>query len=314
MVAQRKASIASKATGRLVYLGFVEGDHVQKDEIIARIESGDVEAALSQAKATLQVYEADSVSATRSLVRANDLYKRKLISDSDLETAQATFDRVKANMAVARAAVQGAEVALENTVIRAPFTGTILAKNADVGEVVSPLAAGASSRVAVVTIADMASVQVEADVSESNLEKVSINQPCEITLDAYPDKAYRGAVDKIVPTADRSKATVTTKVRFDKLDSRVLPEMSAKVRFLENEEPRAEQAGPKLGLPLTAITTRERKKVVFLVENNAVREVPVETGDLMGSEIEIKSGVTANQNVLNKPADELNDGLKVRTK
>src|SRR5712692_4578544 len=188
VVAQRKAAIASKATGRLVYLGFEEGDRVKKGDIIGRIESGDVEAGLAQAKANLEQTKAEKNDAEQSLLRSKKLFERQLISKAELDPVQGRYDRVVASIASAEAAVKAAEVQLENTLIRAPFDGTILTKNADVGEVVTPFAAGVSSRVAVVTLADMSSLEVEADVSESNIERITAGQSCEIALDAYPDK------------------------------------------------------------------------------------------------------------------------------
>jgi len=314
VVAQRKAEVASKATGRLVYLGYREGDKVKKDEIIGRIESNDMEAALAQAKANLNVSKAELNDATQSLTRAKQMFNQKLSSQSDVDAAQFRYDRVVASIAAAEAGVKAAEVNLENTNIRAPFDGTVLTKNADVGEVVAPFAAGASSRVSIVQIADMGSVEVEADVSESNLEKVSIDQKCEITLDAYPDRKYGGSVAKIVPTADRAKATVLTKVKFDSLDKYVLPEMSCKVRFLTKDISSTEQRPPIQAVALSAVTSRDGKKLVFVVKDDRLTQTEVETGDIFGSMVEIKSGVSLNDKVVSKPTDDMQTGLKVKIK
>src|SRR5437764_8159788 len=232
VVAQRKAAVASKGTGRLVYLGVVEGDRVRAGQVIARVEDADVKAQLAQAQANVEVSRAELHDAERSLARERLLADSGFSSQASLDAAEARYQRVQAGIASAGAAVEAAQVALENTVIRAPFDGTVLTKNADVGEVVAPLAASAFSKSAVVTIADLRSLQVEADVAESNLEATSPGQACEIVLDAYPDVRYPGVVAKIVPTADRAKATVQVKVAFHSYDARVLPEMSAKVHFL----------------------------------------------------------------------------------
>ena len=314
VVAQRKASIASKATGRLVSLGYEEGDHVTKGQIIARIESADVEAALAQAKANLKVAQAERTDAEKSLQRAKDLLTSKLISQSEFDAAQWRYDRVVATIASAEAGVKGAEVQLENTLIRAPFTGTILTKNADVGEVVAPFAAGASSRVAVVTIADMTSVEVEADVSESNIEKISLKQPCEIVLDAYPDRRYKGLVDKIVPTADRSKATVMTKIKFTDRDNRVLPEMSAKVFFIPKGSATVISSDAKTAVDARAVTERNSTKVLFLLSGNTVRSARVELGETIGNMVEIKSGAVPGDKAVLHPSDKLVDGAKVKVK
>jgi RND family efflux transporter MFP subunit len=172
VVAQRKAAIASKATGRLVYLGVVEGDEVVKDQIIGRLEDDDVKAQLEQAKATLKLYQADLIAAEANYVREQELFASNTNSEKELLAAKAAYQRVLASIDLTNAQIRSAEIAVEYTLIRAPFNGTVLTKNADVGEIVSPLGASATSRAAVVTIADMTSLQVEADVSESNIERI----------------------------------------------------------------------------------------------------------------------------------------------
>jgi RND family efflux transporter MFP subunit len=314
VVAQRKASIASKATGRIVYLGFHEGDKVKQGDIIARLESDDVEAALAQARADLDATKADRNDADRTLVRTKKMFDGQLVSQADYDAAQARYDRVLALIASKEAAVKAASVQVENTRIRAPFDGTILTKNADVGEVVAPFAAGASSRVAVVTLADMSSLEVEADVSESNIELIKIDQPCEIVLDAYPEKRYSGTVDKIVPTADRSKATVLTKIRFNDRDGRVLPEMSAKTHFLSKETAVKENSPPKLAVNTSAITTNRDKKIVFTYKDDIITEVPVELGERMGNMTEITSGLSSGEKVVLAPSEKLHSGMKVKLK
>jgi RND family efflux transporter MFP subunit len=315
VVAQRKAAVASKGTGRLVYLGVEEGDPVTKGEIIGRLEDSDVRAALHKARADLEIAKADSFDARTSLERMRTLRKSALASQAELDGAEARFMRVMATIVSARAGVEAADVALENTLIRAPFDGTVLTKNADVGEVVAPFAASVSSRAAVVSMADMASLQVEADVSESNITRVTEGQPCEITLDAYPDKRYRGYVHKIVPTADRAKATVLTKVAFRETDERVLPEMSAKVSFLSKELPAgASAAGSKLTLPASALLERDGRTVVFLVRDNRAIETPVVTGERLGALIEIKEGIAQGDPVVNRPPAGFSSGTTVKTK
>ncbi len=313
VVAQRKASVASKATGRLVYLGYREGDQVKKGQIIARIESSDVVAALAQAKADLDVAIADKNDAESKLSRTKALFDHQLASQADYDAAKATCDRVVATIAARQAAVNAADVAVENTRIRAPFDGTILTKDADVGEVVAPFAAGASSRVAVVTIADMASLEVEADVSESNIELVRISQPCEITLDAYPEKHYRGMVDKIVPTADRAKATVLTKIRFMEQDKSVLPEMSAKVQFLANA-PVPTDTATRVVVPSEAIAIRDGEKVAFIVRDDLAAAIPVYTGATLGQYVQILGGLSPGDKVVLRPPADLHTGTKVKVK
>ncbi len=312
VVAQRKAAIASKATGRLVYLGFEEGDQVKKNEVIARIESADMHAALEQAKANLAVSKADLNDAKQTLERMNKLFERQLVSVSEVDAAQARYARVLATITLAEATVKAAEVQVENTFIRAPFDGTVLTKNADVGEVVAPFGAGASSRVAVVTIADMNSLEVEADVSESNIERIKHNQPCEISLDAYPEKRYAGFVSKIVPTADRAKATVLTKVKFKERDERVLPEMSAKVFFLSKEVEPTTDNKPKIVVSQDAIANRNGNTVAFLLREKSVKEVNVEVGAILGTNVEVIRGLAPGDKVILSPSENLQDGSSVK--
>jgi RND family efflux transporter MFP subunit len=315
VVAQRKAAVASKGTGRLVYLGVEEGDRVRKGEIIARLDDQDMVAALAKAKADLQVARADSFGTRNTLERTRALFASKLASQADLDAAEAQHLKVRANISSAHASVEQAEVAMEYTRIRAPFDGTVLTKDADVGEVVAPFASSANSRGAVVSMADMGSLQVEADVSESNITRVRVGQPCEITLDAYPDMRYRGTVHKIVPTADRAKATVMTKVAFRQLDERVLPDMSAKVAFLGGElSDSAASAPAKLTVPSTAITERDGRQVVFTIREGIATETPVRTGERLGTQTVVSQGLTQGETVVNRPPATLSGGAKVKTK
>lgn len=315
VVAQRKAAVASKATGRLEYLGVVEGDKVTKGQIIARIENSDMQAQVAQARANLKVSEAELFDAKQTLDRVKTLVEKGLSPQADLDGAESRYRRVLASIDASKAAVTGAEVNLENTLIRAPFDGTVLTKNADVGEMVAPMGAAAGSRSAVVTIADMSSLQVEADVSESNIERIQADQACEITLDAYPDVRYSGFVSKIVPTADRAKATVMVKVGFRSYDTRVLPEMSAKVLFL-TERPASEtsSAKPILTVNVAAVATRNTATVVYTVSENQAVEVPIQIGRTMGSLVEVISGIAAGARVVAKVPEELRDGSAVKVK
>src|SRR5881397_51201 len=311
VVAQRKAAVASKGTGRLVYLGVVEGDRVKTGQVIARIEDSDVQAQLASAQANLALSRAELHDAERSLARERALLDSGFTSQASYDAADARHERVKAGIAVAQAAVQSAQVALENTVIRAPFDGTVLTKNADVGEVVAPLAGSAFSKSAVVTIADLGSLQVEADVAESNLEAISPGQPCEIVLDAYPDARYPGSVAMIVPTADRAKATVQVKVAFRSYDARVLPEMSAKVHFLPRPSRVAADTQPLLVVPASAVAERNGRSVVFVVQSDRAVEVPVVVGRQLGSSLAIREGLHPGVQVVDSVGARLRGGAKV---
>ncbi len=315
VVAQVKAAVASKGTGRLEFLGVEEGDKVKKGTIIARLEDQDMMAALHQAEANVGVAEAEREDARLTLERVTRLHGSGLASDAELDGAKARYARVEATIKSAAAAMKAAEVALENTRIRAPFDGTVLTKNADVGEVVAPFASAASSRGAVVTMADMSSLQVEADVSESNIIRVHPGQPCEIVLDAYPDQRYPGVVHKIVPTADRAKATVLTKIAFRSRDERVLPEMSAKVLFL-SEEPRVKESAniPVLTIPLSSVVERNGKQVVLTVADDAIVETPVVLGAPLADRITVREGLSAGDRIVARPDPSLVAGVRVTPK
>ena len=312
VVARRQAAVASKGTGRLVYLGVEEGDQVKKGQVIARLENADVLASLRRARADLAVAEADLKDARESLKRQKLLLERALVAQAEYDAAEARYKKVMASIDAARFAVREAEVAVENTNIVAPFDGTVLRKNADIGEIVAPLAGAESSRAAVVTIADMSSLEVDADVAEANITRVNIGQPCEIRLDAYHDQAYQGKVGTIVPTADRAKATVLVKIRFESYDRRVLPEMSAKVSFLPREL--ADQPGasdPVLSVPGPAVAMRNGRAVVYQIKADRAVEVPVTTGRTMGELIEIKDGIKEGDRVISKVDDQIQDGVKI---
>jgi HlyD family secretion protein len=326
VVAQRKAAVSSKATGRLDWLGVEEGSVVHAGELLARLESGDVAAARAQAAAnlatartSLEQARVEQKDAARNLARNKELVAQGIISQSDYDTAQARYDRDVAASAgaltaitSAQAALTGAAVALDYTQIRAPFDGVVLTKNADVGDIVSPLAAAANAKAAVVTLADMGSLEVEADVSEANLGKVKVGQPCEILLDALPESRFRGVLHTIVPTADRSKGSVMVKVRFLDRDKRVLPEMSAKVAFLERPVGPGETK-PRIALPPSAIVQRDGKSVVFVVQGDKAVQTTVTLGARVGDLVEVVSGVKAGERIATKPLEKLHDQSRVKT-
>lgn len=314
VVAQRKADVASKATGRLEHLDVEEGTMVKKGQVLARLESRDVEAALNQARADLAVAKATLWESKTDVDRKKSLVDQELVSKSEYDLAEAQYKRAVASVESAEARVRSAEIEVENTFVRAPFDGTVLTKNADVGEIVAPFASG-NSRGTVVSMADMDSLQVEADVSESNLERVKVRQPCEITLDAFPEKRYRGEVHMIVPTADRAKATVLTKVRFMDQDDRVLPEMSAKVTFLTEAITESQiNAKPKITVNPNAVVDRGGKKVAFVFKDGTVSEVNVVTGGMVGSAVEVVQGLSSGDQVVLSPPANLKSGMKVKEK
>jgi HlyD family secretion protein len=325
VVAQRKAAISSKASGRLEWLGVTEGSRVKAGDVIARLDARDVAAQFDSAAANIQVAlaaieqaEAENRDASASLTRTQDLLKQKFVSQSALDTAKARSDRAvaavasaNASLAVAKANTRNAQVAVDYTQIRAPFDGIILSKSANVGDLVTPFSSAADSKGAVVTMADMSTLEVEADVSESSLSKISVGQPAEITLDALPDTRFRGTVARIVPTVDRAKATVMTKVRFDAIDPRVLPEMSAKVSFLTQQVTAAQQK-PQTAVSADAFAQRDGKTIVFVIRDSKAVGVPVTTGDKIGDLTAIVGEVKTGEKAVLKPATDLQNGALVK--
>jgi len=312
VVAQREASVSSKGTGVLEYLGVVEGDKVKRGQIIARLDNRDIVAQLDEAKSNLQFFKAQVKEVENNYNREKELFERGLSSQQSLDQAEANYKTLLANIDIAEARIRAAEVALENMIIRAPFDGTVLTKNAEVGEIVAPFGASTTSRAAVVTIADMTSLMVETDVSESNIEKIKQDSDCEIVLDAYPDKSYQGFVFKIVPTADRSKATVLVKVGFKNYDSRVLPEMSAKVSFLSEKKEGEENQLPVLTIPLSAVDDLNGRKVVYFVEDDKAFQKEISTGRLLGNYVEILSGLKEGDEIIDNLDENINDGVHVK--
>jgi RND family efflux transporter MFP subunit len=323
VVAQRKASVAAKTTGRLEWLGVEEGSRVTAGQMIARLENRDLDAAVRQnraavenARALLEQARAELADADQSFVRQKELLAQGIVSRSDYDAVEARYKKAIAGVAgaesgmrAADAALAGALVNFDYSLIRAPFDAVVLTKNADVGDLITPLGAAANAKAAVVTIADLDSVLVEADVSESNLSQVTVGQPCEIMLDALPDARFRGLVHAIVPTADRTKASVMVKVRFLDRDPRILPEMSAKVAFLQHEARQAERQ-PRIAVRPSAIVTVKGKEGVYLVQGDRVIFTPVRRGETLGDLVEIH-GVRPGEKVALKPLDTLRDGARI---
>jgi RND family efflux transporter MFP subunit len=325
VVAQRKAAIASKASGRLEWLGVAEGSRVKAGEVIARLDNRDVvaqadsaEANVRAARAALAQAEAEERDAARQLRRDVELAAKGFVSAATVDAATARHDRATAGVGSARAGIGAAEAAARNarvavdfTLIRAPFDGVILSKSANVGDIITPFSSAADSKGAVVTMADMATLEVEADVSESSLSKVRVGQPAEIALDALPDTRFRGRINRMVPTVDRAKATVMTKVQFDALDPRILPEMSAKVAFLSREIS-PEQQQPLVAVSAEALAQRDGGTVIFVVRGERAVAVPVTAGTKLGALVAIAGDVRPGDKAVLRPAPQLADGARVK--
>ncbi len=325
VVAQRKAAVASKITGRLVSVSVEEGSIVKKGDVIARLEGEDVDALKGQAEANLDVSyssldqaKAELNEATLSFNRNKELLDQGLVTRAQFDSAEARYKKALASVKGAedainanKAALRAANVSLEYTLIRAPFDAVVLTKNADIGDIVTPLGAAANAKASVVTIADMSSLQIEVDVSEANLGIVKVGQPCEIQLDAFPDARFQGKVHMIVPTADRTKASVMVKIKFLDKDKRILPEMSAKVAFLERPV-RPDEKKPRAVINPAAIINNNGKKTVYLIKENKVTETPITTGAQLGDLIEISSGVSVGDRVVLKPLNKMKNSAKIK--
>ena len=327
VVAQRQASVASKGTGRLEYLGVTVGSHVTAGDVIARVQQDDVQAVQHQARARLDVAKAALTNAQAELqdaqlsyARARALLPQQFISQAEFDTASTRLRRAEAvvrstaaAITAAEADVQTADVMLENTVIRAPFDGTVLKKFAEIGEVVAPMAGSSNSRGAVVLIADMTSLAVETEISESSITKIARGQSADITLDAVPGTHYLATVEQIVPTADRSKGTVLAKVRFLEIDDRVLPEMGAKVSFTPASQGH-DSAQPRLFVPSSALAQRNGRLTLYVLDGETVREVSVEEVSKNGGDSEIHGALTDSAHVILAPSPSLQTGMRVHSR
>jgi RND family efflux transporter MFP subunit len=325
VVAQRKAAVASKITSRLMELSVEEGSRVKKGDIIARLEGEDYRAAQGQAQANLSVSRyslaqarAEQEDAKISYEREKGLLSQEYTTKAQHDAADARYKKAVAGVSGAESAVKAAEAALEGakvnveyTLLRAPFDAVVLTKNADIGDIVTPLGAAANAKAAVVTIADMNSLQVEADVSESNLELVKKGQPCEIQLDALPEKRFRGEVHMVIPTADRTKATVMVKVGFIDKDPRILPEMSAKVAFLSKPVAPSEEKSRTTINP-AAVVSRNSKSTAFVINGGKVEEQEITTGEKLGDLLVVTGGVKAGDRVVLNPPKGLKTGSRVK--
>ncbi|MFN0149739.1 MAG: efflux RND transporter periplasmic adaptor subunit [bacterium] len=328
VVAQRKAAVASKATGRLAELFVEEGSVVKTGEVLGRLEHADYDADVAKARADYEAGLARLVTSRRDSTfkqsefnRQADLLPAGLTDQATHDRAKNEFDLVSLGIRESEAAVRSLKGALdfalanqEYTNIRAPFDATVLRKNAEIGEIVAPVSVGAmSARGAIVEIADMASLEVEVDVNEAYIARIQIGQRAEIRLDAYTGRPYGGHVRQIVPTANRQKATVVVKVAFDTLDRFVLPEMGAKVTFQESKT--AEENAPppmQVFVPKEAITERDGRGAVLVVEDGRVRTAVVETGIAENNEVEIRSGLRGGEAIILSPDAKLADGARVR--
>lgn len=332
VVARTKASVSAKAAGRLAYLGVSEGSFVQRGTIIARLDNAEYQAGIAQAEANVAAADATLIEATsdrdqsvREASRLRDVRTQNatLVSQQELDAAVSRAaqaeSRVNAASARRRAADAGLKLAMannDNTVIRAPFTGTVLRKDAEVGEVVAPSVGGGLTRGAVVTMADLATLEVEVDVNEAYIARVRKGLKARITLDAYPDTSFRGEVRQVVPTADRQRATVQVKVAINDHDARILPEMGAKVDFLEPAAPKSEATAqaPRqvVRVPQAAVQEDGGKSVVWIVRAEKLTRREVDVGPVSAGFREVRAGLTGGEQLLIGGVEKPVEGMRVK--
>jgi RND family efflux transporter MFP subunit len=326
VVARREATVSSKVTGKVIEVLIEEGMKVAEGQILARLDDTNVkasfrlaEAQLVSARAALDETRVGIRQAEIDLRRVADLARTKIASDSDLDKAQAAADGLKARLVQQEAGVKVAETELaawqqqlDDTIIRAPFAGIVTSKNAQPGEMISPISAGGGfTRTGICTIVDMDSLEIEIDVSESYINRVVAAQPVEASLDAYSEWKIPCKVIAIIPTADRQKSTVRVRVGFDKLDPRILPQMSVKVAFRETTASGAANGRQTL-VPKVALSQDGSVDIVYVVTNGRADRRAVKVGGTRGEEVELLSGLSAGEKVItNRPAG-LKDGASVK--
>ena len=329
VVARRQATVSAQITGTLTQVLIEEGERVEKGQVLATLEDTAQKAMLAQAQANLRSAQAQLVQARtqlaqnqRDLTRADDLVARQLVSKqaaelarTQVESQRALVDAQAKQVEVAQAGVAGAQVQLDYCTVRAPFAGVVIAKAAQVGEIVSPLSAGGGfTRTGVGTIVDMESLEIEVDVNESYIQRVSANQPTEAVLDAYQNWKIPGHVIAIIPTADRSKATVKVRVAFEQKDARIVPDMGVRVSFLEEAKDQPQQAAPTgVLVPATGVIQRDGKDAVFVIEGDRARLRKVTPGQSMG-DLRLVEGLAAGTRIVRAPTADLADGARVRSK
>ena len=336
VVARRRATVSSKVTGKVLEVFIEEGQSVKKGQVLARLDDAQMRAALDVARAQLTASERSAAEDEARLREADRQYKRleqlvneKVVGRAEVDTAQSAVESLTARIAlvkqqveVAKKQVAALETDLADTVVRAPFDGVAISKDAQPGEMISPVSAGGGfTRTGIGTIVDMSSLEIEVDVSEQYINRVKAGQPVEAILDAYPDWRIPAHVITTVPTADRQKATVRVRLGFDRpedsktlLDPRILPDMGVKVSFLSERQPAAEAAPPKPRLLVSknAVRTEGGQSVVYVVKEDRVERRAVKVGVADGDKLEVVSGLNSGDRIVVDGHAGLADGSRVK--
>ena len=325
---RRRATVAAKITARVNEIYAEEGMRVEVGQILARLDDSDAKVRLTAAiadrdatAAALGDLQVNLVNAERELKRNEELFQRRLIAEQQIDTARLAVDSFKARIVLARqqigaadARIKMAEQDIDNCIVRAPFAGVVVSKDAQRGEMVSPISAGGGfTRTGIATLVDMTSLEIEVDVNESYIARVRDGQPVTAILDAYPDWQIPGKVRTLIPTADRQKATVKVRASFDKLDPRILPDMGVKVTFL-GDEPTAAPSSGRVLVPRTAIRDDGGKPTVFLYRDGRVERRVLGLGQARGNDQEVIAGLADGDQIVTAGAKDLRDGQRVSVK
>jgi len=328
ITARRRATVSAKVTGKVLEVFVEEGKPVHKGQVLAKLDDAQVRAALAVNEAQLETArrgaaedEARLREAELTLGRREQLVKEQVISKAELDSARAEAESLRARIAVANQQIKVSEslvsqrrTDLADMDVRAPFDGVAISKDAQPGEMISPVSAGGGfTRSGIATIVDMSSLEIEVDVSESYINRVHPAMPVEAVLDAYPDWRIPAHVIATIPSADRQKATVRVRIGFEKLDPRILPDMGVKVSFL-SERPATDAAAsrPRLLVPTKAVRSSDGKSIVFVLREDRVERRAVTVGTASGDQTEILAGVSAGERVVVDGPQTLKDGDKVK--
>jgi RND family efflux transporter MFP subunit len=328
VVARREATVSSKVAGQVADVMVEEGQHVQAGQIIARLDPSNARASMAQSSAQVAQAQANVRLAQAALNNASIKYGRYqglagegVVAAQAIDDAKTQVDSAREQLAVNRQAVQVAQAGLgvaqrnlDDTVVHAPFTGVVTAKSAQPGEIVAPVAGGGFTRTGICTIVDMDSLEVDVDVAESFINRVAQGMPTSIRLDAYPDWDIPGSVIAVIPTADRSKATVTVRVGMNLKDARIVPDMGARVSFLAPSTPGAAPTRRGVVVPTDAVQTgsSDNTGVVYVIEDGRVERRAVRLGARESGGQVLLSGVSAGDQVAVGDFSQLHDGAKVR--
>jgi RND family efflux transporter MFP subunit len=327
VTARRRATVSSKVTGKVLEVSVEEGHAVKAGQVLARLDDTQARATLAFAEAQLAASqkvaaedEAKLREAELHLGRLQQLVKENVVGKAEVDSAEANVEALKARIAYSHVQVQVSQRSvdlrrtdLSDMVVRAPFSGIAITKDAQPGEMISPVSAGGGfTRTGICTIVDMSSLEIEVDVNESYINRVRPAQKVEAVLDAYPDWRMPAHVIAVIPAADRQKATVKVRIGFDKLDDRILPDMGVKVSFLGDDSPQGAAAARRMLMPKAAVRTADGKAVVFVVHQDRVERRAVRVGLEEGDKVEVLSGLSAGDRVVTDGPTSLKDGDKVK--